>query len=723
LSEHDGQEPVEMLGYVPFPTISKAPYALTLAPYSFLWLELQPARDAEPLTETQPASHEADIVSELAAIEIATQGWAGFLAGHGPALLETALPAWLPRQRWFGAKARRIQTVRVLDWVELADGPGLGAHPDRPTSPELAPPALCFIEVSYLDGPSDTYQIPLAFSSGDAVNELLTANPQSIISALNGGSGAVLLHDATAREDFRQALLALIEGDATVSLSAQPAKSPEPYGLETLASGFAAANELTQNSTAHSPPARLEPYVDPLPISAQPGEAVAQSGESVAAPPMEWAAPSAHASKRFQPGTSPHGNLAEGYGRLEARASTLFAPIKGVQHPSARVGSAEQSNTSILYGKQLILKLFRRLQPGENPDVEIGRFLTETAHFKRIAPFFGEIGAIAPSGEKTTIAMLQGLVANHGDGWQWFADGLAEFFGSVADQPAPPQAAAASFLNDQPMLKEAAEYANSAMQGAALLGRRTAEMHLALATPTDDPAFAAEPFTQEDLTRDAQRIDAQITSTLEALKIKLSTLKEGTADSSALLLSRRIDLFARANAITSATAGGLRIRIHGDYHLGQTLRIDANQNEADGASADIGDFVLLDFEGEPARPLAERRRKQSPLKDVAGMIRSLSYAAYSGLNEYLAANQELAYSPACETVTAWAVFWQNSTSAEFLRSYRTTIAARPALLPTSHQSQALLGAYLLEKALYELLYELNNRPAWLRIPLAGILAL
>jgi maltose alpha-D-glucosyltransferase/alpha-amylase len=121
--------------------------------------------------------------------------------------------------------------------------------------------------------------------------------------------------------------------------------------------------------------------------------------------------------------------------------------------------------------------------------------------------------------------------------------------------------------------------------------------------------------------------------------------------------------------------------------------------------------------------LAERRQKQSPLKDVAGMIRSLSYAAYSALDQFLAANPELMRGPGSDSLLAWAVFWQDSTSSEFLRAYRETIAANPVLLPSPQQSQALLAAYMLEKALYELLYELNNRPSWLRIPLAGILAL
>ena len=147
--------------------------------------------------------------------------------------------------------------------------------------------------------------------------------------------------------------------------------------------------------------------------------------------------------------------------------------------------------------------------------------------------------------------------------------------------------------------------------------------------------------------------------------------------------------------------GGQRIRIHGDYHLGQTLHTAANG----------GDFVLLDFEGEPARTLVERRQKQSPLKDVAGMIRSFSYAAFSALDALQGAKPD----------GAWALAWQNAASAAFLKRYRETLAVNPALLPPQETADKLLNGYLLEKALYELTYELNNRPAWLPIPLAGIL--
>jgi maltose alpha-D-glucosyltransferase/alpha-amylase len=239
-------------------------------------------------------------------------------------------------------------------------------------------------------------------------------------------------------------------------------------------------------------------------------------------------------------------------------------------------------------------------------------------------------------------------------------------------------------------------------------------MHLALATPSDNPAFQPEPFTPATLAADAARIESQIARSLDALKHALTSLPDSealTTDAAALLLSRRLDLLARARAVATlpAAQAGQRIRIHGDYHLGQVLRAR-------------GDYVILDFEGEPARTLAERRAKQSPLRDVAGMLRSFSYAAYSALDHFAQRHPNTA-----KSLEPWAQLWQNAVSAEFLNAWRTTMAAPEAaamhLTPQPLQAHRLLNAYLLEKALYELLYELNNRPTWVRIPLAGILSL
>jgi maltose alpha-D-glucosyltransferase/alpha-amylase len=694
LGDFIGFEPVEMLGYVPFPPIDETPYALTLAPYSFLWLELQPARlSPEPLPPPQATAGEDAAENEAVGLELETGGWPGLLAGRGLPFLEAALAAWLPRQRWFGAKARKIQSARLLDWTELAVPavsagipPGEEDSADRPI-----PPALFFVEIDFADGPSGAYQIPLAWTTGTAAEDALLGHPQSILATLDRPA---VLHDATIREDFCRALLTLIEGNSSLSLAAV---RPEPIDLPVI--------KALPARHAGAPP-------QPLPLTAQPGEA--------AAPPRSTD-PVSPDLPRLEPGESPaEDELVPDGCRLEAHASSALTTDLASRSLPSHLSSAEQSNSSIIYGEELILKLFRRIQPGENPDVEIGRFLSEVARFQHIAPFLGEISMTRAGGEKSTIGLLQGLVPNQGDGWQWFLAQLGGFFSSVSGLPIPPESPTPSFLIDRDPLREALDLAGPSLQAAGLLGRRTAGMHLALATPTNDPAFAAEPLTADDLASDARRIDTQITSTLEALKVKLSTLKDFTADDAGRLLARRIDLFARANAITAATAGGQRIRIHGDYHLGQVLC--TRGDPADPAAGPIG-FVLLDFEGEPARPLVERRQKQSPLKDVAGMIRSFSYAAHAGLDEFLPSIHAKPGAAGENHLTAWAVFWQSAVSAEFLRSYRQAIAANAALLPPPQQSQSLLCAYQLEKALYELLYELNNRPAWLRIPLAGILAL
>ena len=219
-------------------------------------------------------------------------------------------------------------------------------------------------------------------------------------------------------------------------------------------------------------------------------------------------------------------------------------------------------------------------------------------------------------------------------------------------------------------------------------------MHLALATPTDNPAFSAEPFTTEDLTADASRIETQLFLSLEALERSLSRLTGVDADSAALVLSRHDDLLSRARAIASAspTDFGKRIRIHGDYHLGQVLR-------------SRGDYIILDFEGEPARTLAATTGQAV---STQGCRRDASFLQLCRL----CCLERLAHQPPDEAknLELWAGLWQNAVSIEFLRAYRIAIdATNPHLIPQPAQAQLLLNAYLLEKALYELLYELDNR--------------
>jgi maltose alpha-D-glucosyltransferase / alpha-amylase len=705
LSNYAGYQPVEMLGYVSFPEITREPYPLTIAPYSFLWLELQAVGPVDELAPELPAQTPEIPVAEKSIVAPAlTNCWADFLAGAGNSILGSALRDWLPRRRWFGAKTRTIESVRLRSWVELLPNPdGFINAGDSETA--SIRPALFFFDVHYFEGSPDVYQIPLAISGGAALEDIAENSPDSIIVRLNSAAGPVIVHDALVREDFHRELLDLIAANATL-----------PVSHEVRLSSASDATLEASPDPASEKPAEVPAAVSPAPLSAQPGEAAAPPRTDAPATPSAGA-------RRLQPRESPSAgdSVPEGE-RLDARASTKFDRALAKQHISSSVGSAEQSNTSILFGRELFLKLYRRLQPEENPDVEVSRFLTEVAHFSRIPPFFGEISISSGNAEKTTVAMLQGLVGNDGDGWKWFLEALTNWLPGTASYPTPAHSPASGWLSDSPPVPVALTPIKATLDAATLLGKRTAELHLALASNTSLPAFAPEPFTREDQMRDAQRIESQIKHSIDALKLRLPKLDDLASDRAGLLLSRRGELIQRARSITTVASAGLRIRIHGDYHLGQTLHIPARVNGAGESESTVGDFILLDFEGEPARPIEERRRKQSPLKDVVGMLRSFSYAAFSAVDRSIAAggNQPSADAAA---LAEWAQIWQRAASAAFLSAYRSSAAANESLLPPPRDAQILLDAYLLEKALYELLYELDNRPAWVHIPINSILTL
>jgi maltose alpha-D-glucosyltransferase/alpha-amylase len=375
-----------------------------------------------------------------------------------------------------------------------------------------------------------------------------------------------------------------------------------------------------------------------------------------------------------------------------------------------RRGAAEQSNTSIIFGDKLIMKLFRRQQAGPNPDTEIGSYLTESAHFPHVAPFGGSIQYTKKGQEPSTLAMLQGLVSNEGDGWSWSLEELDRYYEASAAQTF----AQGALTDGQPTLQQmseaqetkfAREHVGSYLDAAALLGRRTAELHLALASPTQDPAFMPEPLSARDIDHLRDDLILHAGSAFDALKENVARLPDGVLERAGLVLSRRSFILYRLRQLAAKQTDALRTRIHGDYHLGQVLRSK-------------GDFVILDFEGEPARSLAERRTKQSPLKDVAGMLRSFSYAAFSALMKYSSRRPEDFH-----RLEPWARLWEQSVSSAFLRTYcefakgAAVVPSQPALF------QQLLEAYVIDKALYELTYELNNRPNWVLIPLTGILAL
>jgi maltose alpha-D-glucosyltransferase/alpha-amylase len=343
----------------------------------------------------------------------------------------------------------------------------------------------------------------------------------------------------------------------------------------------------------------------------------------------------------------------------------------------------------------LVLKLFRRQQAGTNPEQEVGTYLTEQVRFTRIAAVAGALEYTPDRGEPTTLALLQTFVPNQGDGWAWTLQELAGFYEACGHMPASGTTDHYPELDDR-----LAPYLTSVEA----LGRVTAELHLALATPSADPAFAPEPWTQDDLSRLAADMRAHGETTFESLKRTLPDLPDSVLESAGLALSHRPHLLSRFLAIASRPMVGQRIRVHGDYHLGQVLRIG-------------DDFAVLDFEGEPARTQTERRLKHSPLKDVAGMLRSFSYAAWMGLAQGTHGDPE-----ALSSLEPWARRWEHTVSAAFVRAYRAKAAGGAIVPADAVDFDTLLHAYVLDKAIYEVAYELNNRPAWVGIPLRGVLA-
>ncbi len=402
--------------------------------------------------------------------------------------------------------------------------------------------------------------------------------------------------------------------------------------------------------------------------------------------------------------------LPAGSGVFRGLSTEAFARARGATGADlpVRRSSAEQSNSAIILGDRLILKFFRRVEPGVNPDFEIGRFLTERARFTRVPETAGALEYRANGGEPSTVGILQGLVPNQGSGWEHALGELVGYYERAALRPElPPDVSGVSTLDlaatgpPGPVR----ETLGPALEDAATLGRRTAEMHLALACDGRDPAFAPQPLSAGDLAALASDIRAQVETTLAALRRTLDGLPGPARDEGRLVLEGAPGLLDVLERLRAAEPGSAAIRVHGDYHLGQVLRVDS-------------DYIILDFEGEPARPLAKRREKQSPVKDVVGMLRSFDYAAFAGLFAAAADRPELA-----GRLEPWARCWQAWTSAAFLRSYLATAGAAPFLPRDRADLATWLAAYTLDKALYELLYELNNRPDWVRIPLRGIVAM
>jgi maltose alpha-D-glucosyltransferase/alpha-amylase len=400
-----------------------------------------------------------------------------------------------------------------------------------------------------------------------------------------------------------------------------------------------------------------------------------------------------------------------GNAELQATTTPWFRRVlngAGAEDLAVQYIGAEQSNSSAIFGNRIVMKMFRRAQEGVNPDLEIGRYLTEMG-FPHTAPLLGTLEyARGVRSEPRTISVVYAYVPNEGDAWHYTQDQLSIFYESalhtipeeLTNLPAWPSDLSA----DVPLPAEVAEAVGPFLDSAELLGRRTAELHRALAAGEVE-AFAPEPFTTLYQRSVYQSMRSQVRPTLSLVRRTLGRLDDGIRPLAETLLEREAEILDRFSAVRAHRIDVSRIRVHGDYHLGQVLHAGR-------------DFVIIDFEGEPSRSPTERRIKRSAITDVAGMIRSFQYATAAGLRTM--EERGMVRPEQREDLARRGRVWEHWVTWQFLRGYLDEAGNAPFVPSDPDDLQVLLLAYTLDKALYEVRYELNNRPTWADIPLRGV---
>jgi maltose alpha-D-glucosyltransferase / alpha-amylase len=382
--------------------------------------------------------------------------------------------------------------------------------------------------------------------------------------------------------------------------------------------------------------------------------------------------------------------------------------------PEPRLLDVEQSNSAVALGDRLFLKLFRRIDAGINPDLEVGRFLTGRG-FAHVPPVAGALEYRRGQAEPMTLAILQGFVPNQGDAWGLTLDAVGRYYEEVLSIPPTPDLAAPrgtllemAEMGPPPL---AAEAIGAYLESARLMGRRTAEMHRALASGPDDPDFAPEPFTTLYQRSLYQSMRGGAGRVLRLLHRRRDRLPEAARDEVEAVLARRDEVLARPRALLARKMTATRIRCHGDYHLGQLLHTGK-------------DFVIIDFEGEAYRVLSERRHKRSPLRDVAGLLRSFHYASHAAWSGQVVGRRSspgLVRGEDVARLEPWARFWNDWVGAAFLGAYLAEAAGASFLPRDRDDLGVLLDSHLLDCAVDSLGHELEHRPDWAWISLRLIL--
>src|SRR3989339_349388 len=379
--------------------------------------------------------------------------------------------------------------------------------------------------------------------------------------------------------------------------------------------------------------------------------------------------------------------------------------LKNLPIKNSKVLTAEQSNTSILYDKHLLFKLFRKLDGGMNPDLEIVKFISENTNFSNVPPFAGYIEYKKKNSKQVIMGMLQGFIPNRGDAWEYTVDSIKKYYEKILKNKVKfenfniPQSIFATEQKIPGVIQKliGQNYINMTK----ILGKRTGELHLALSSNKKDKNFSPEPITYSYQKTVVSSMKSQTCRVFGFLKGHFDNLKDNLKKDANEILKNESKIEEYYENLLKKKISATKIRIHDDYHLGQVLYTGK-------------DFVIIDFEGEPARMLKERRLKKSPIKDISGMLRSFHYATYNALFiQSLSEKNVVLLEP-------WADIWYECISRVFLNSYFKTVKNASFIPKKKEDTETLLNAFLIEKAVYELGYELNNRPDWVIIPLKAL---
>jgi maltose alpha-D-glucosyltransferase / alpha-amylase len=578
LSRFAGCVPMEVFSRNLFRPIRKSRYVITLGPHAYYWFALQSP------TDTRRASKKRVVPSIKAPAQL------DVLLGNNQRehLEREVLPNHIHNSRWFGSKAKTFRNLKVVEQLAFSSDAD-GAR-------------LWFVEVNYLDAPTETYAIPVKIASAEMAHSITQNAPHAVVAHFAGSNGAILC-DAIWDATFRSQLFDTIVRHRT--------------------------------------------------LRAQAGQFVGMATADLGSQELDFS-----------------GN--------------------------SEVLSAEQSNSSMLFDNRFFLKLYRKLEDGVNPDVEITRFLTEQTGFPNVPAFIGALEYRRSKVEPTVVCLLQEAVTNEGDVWTLTVDALGRYYERVLERKADLQnetAPAGALLEEL--------VGGVYPEKVKLLAQRTGELHLALASRTDNPAFAPEPFNSMAQRSVYQSMRTSLRRAFTSLGKKLLDVPAKFRDEAREVLAAEKEILVREKRLLDRRTNAAKIRIHGDYHLGQLVYTGK-------------DFVILDFEGEPARPLSDRKMKRSALRDVAGMMRSFQYAAYAALWQPAMRKEDVPF------LERWADLWYRQTSSLFLQSYLNATSSAGFIPKNSEDLQIMLEAYLLDKAVYEIGYELNNRPGWVVIPIRGI---